>query len=583
MKQSNKILALAIATSIMTPAIVAPVAPLAANVEVKNVSFKDMKTTHWAMAYVAEGVQKGYIGGYADNTFKPEQTVTNAEFIKMLATALNPTAEFKSESGANWYVPYLEEALKSGLVKEGDFSNYNAKMKRIDLAKLGARGIGQDTTNNKEWMYIATSKGLINGVDSKGTLKEQGTMTRAQAAAMISRVLQVNEGKKLAVDANAVANAKELMNTVFTDIKKHWASKTILKAVDKGYVSGYQDSTFRPDHQVSNAEFIKMLVTALQPNNSIEAVSGSKWYEPYMEAAIEMKLVKANEFKDVNAKMTRNDLAKLGARGIGETSNTDNKKWMYIATKAGLINGVDSKGTLKENGTMTRAQAVTMIERVIATKNGEKLPVDKYAVANAEIVWHKTNIFTMVPQWFKPNKIDEINMSDSALTSIVENGNVTSKTNKLIAIDLDDPKDPYRYLLKDKKLYSYDAINDKKNYYDIDKSKNGYVFLSLNDLTIKNTSTITQTAIDGANLRVGLQSLNNEYLPYTKGVVNKDGSSSIIVIKKGQSKKHYEYSMGTFISKDFAMTEGRGITVFFDGLINWGGNNSGGRYMDYNY
>ena len=352
-----------------------------------NVSFKDMKTTHWAMAYVSEGVQKGYIGGYADNTFKPEQSVTNAEFIKMLATALNPTADYTAKEGQSWYTPYLTEALKSGLVKEGDFTNFNAKMTRIDLAKLGSRGIGKDTTNNKEWMYIATSNGLINGVDSKGTLNEKGTMNRGQAAAVISRVLQVKSGKTLAVDTNAVANAKELMNSVFTDIKNHWASQTILKAVERGYVSGYQDGTFRPDQTVTNAEFVKMLVSALQPNKAIQQVSGSNWYVPYLNEATSMKLASAFEFKDMNAKMIRNDLAKLGARGIGETSNTDNKKWMYIATKAGLITGVDSKGTLNENGTMTRAQAITMIERVIATNNGETLPVDQQAVANAENVW----------------------------------------------------------------------------------------------------------------------------------------------------------------------------------------------------
>ena len=52
------------------------------------VCFADAKFTdvdgHWAKEYIEYGVEKGYINGYEDKTFKPNKTVTRAEFSKMI-------------------------------------------------------------------------------------------------------------------------------------------------------------------------------------------------------------------------------------------------------------------------------------------------------------------------------------------------------------------------------------------------------------------------------------------------------------------------------------------------------------------
>lgn len=39
-------------------------------------------------------------------------------------------------------------------------------------------------------------------------------------------------------------------NTVFADISNHWAKDKISRWVNMGIVSGYQDSTFKPDKTI---------------------------------------------------------------------------------------------------------------------------------------------------------------------------------------------------------------------------------------------------------------------------------------------------------------------------------------------
>ncbi|MBQ1376039.1 MAG: S-layer homology domain-containing protein, partial [Clostridia bacterium] len=50
--------------------------------------FSDVSAEHWASGYVNFCTEMGIINGYPDGTFKPDQTVTYAEYVTMLARAL---------------------------------------------------------------------------------------------------------------------------------------------------------------------------------------------------------------------------------------------------------------------------------------------------------------------------------------------------------------------------------------------------------------------------------------------------------------------------------------------------------------
>lgn len=47
-----------------------------------DVKFTDT-AGHWASEYIAEGVEKNWINGYPDGTFRPQNTITRAEFVKL--------------------------------------------------------------------------------------------------------------------------------------------------------------------------------------------------------------------------------------------------------------------------------------------------------------------------------------------------------------------------------------------------------------------------------------------------------------------------------------------------------------------
>ncbi|WP_068776373.1 S-layer homology domain-containing protein [Paenibacillus sp. FJAT-26967] len=265
----------------------------------------------------------------------------------------------------------------------------------------------------------------------------------------------------------------------FSDISSdYWAAAEIKKAREQGYIDGYADGTFLPGRNVSRAEFVKMAVAAL----GIDAgqADGAQWYAPAMDAAAAAGIYRDGDFADddLNAPMSRQEMAKVAVRAIGQDTPIE-EKWMYLATKAGLIQGMDHAGKLGLEENTNRAQSVTVISRIQTVRSGGTLPADKYAISSAEIAWHKTNIVTMLPRYFSAaqsySDIDYKNLKVSG-----GDGNFTCEVEKFVVIDMEDPNDPNRHLLPDGTKW-FDAI-DRKTYPIPNES---FVVLSLNKLVVK--------------------------------------------------------------------------------------------------
>ena len=102
-----------------------------------------------------------------------------------------------------------------------------------------------------EAVEALSALGVVKGYDA-GDFQPEGKITRAEAAAIIIRILGMA----------SVENTR--INTQFTDVtSEHWASGIISAAADSAIVNGMGDGTFAPSAEVTYDQVVKMLVCAL--------------------------------------------------------------------------------------------------------------------------------------------------------------------------------------------------------------------------------------------------------------------------------------------------------------------------------
>lgn len=56
-------------------------------------SFSDVPTDHWAYAAITSAAEKGWVNGYADGTFRPNNAITRAEVVKITNAVLERTCD----------------------------------------------------------------------------------------------------------------------------------------------------------------------------------------------------------------------------------------------------------------------------------------------------------------------------------------------------------------------------------------------------------------------------------------------------------------------------------------------------------
>lgn len=186
----------------------------------KPVTFPDM-AGHWALPYTDRLTGMNVIQGFEDGKFRPEQTVTRAQFAKLIVEALGLRATASSTS----------------------FADDN-----------------QIPSWAKGSIAAAVQAGIIHGYEENGRLlfKADQTITRAEMAVMMSRALAANEFK-----ADAVNNAAFKDTSIIPD----WAQSSVKAAAASGILNGYEDQTFRPSLGATRAESSAMIYKLLEALN----------------------------------------------------------------------------------------------------------------------------------------------------------------------------------------------------------------------------------------------------------------------------------------------------------------------------
>ena len=112
----------------------------------------------------------------------------------------------------------------------------------------------------------------------------------------------------------------------FSDMNQAlWAEKAVYALVEMGVINGYPDGTFKPNNQITRAEFAKIIVTASGRYSSKEAytstftdVPTTAWEYPYVSAAYKFGFIKGRSetIFDPNSNITRADLCLIVYRYI---------------------------------------------------------------------------------------------------------------------------------------------------------------------------------------------------------------------------------------------------------------------------
>lgn len=198
------------------------------------------------------------------------------------------------------------------------------------------------------------------------------------------------------VVTGVVDTATKLISQLFSDIKESdWYASTVKKLVDLGGINGYPDGSFKPNNQITRAEFTKILVSALG-HEDLRPTS-SHWGSGYVDKAVELNLITKGEMINLNGVISRKEMAKMVANSLdykGESHVTNrseyksqikdyskiNRNYQDYVLKAytkGIITGYPD-GTFGGDRGLTRAEASTVIMRVI-DESERKLPPEPNA------------------------------------------------------------------------------------------------------------------------------------------------------------------------------------------------------------
>jgi len=185
--------------------------------------------------------------------------------------------------------------------------------------------------------------------------------------AMLSFVVSIDGILQYGIKAEA--------KSAFSDIDHHWAKETILWALEKGIVSGYGDGTFKPNQQVTEAEFLSMLIRTFQSN--IQTTQSGHWADAYYDFAKKMNypVLGDNDLQIRNKPITRLEVAELIVASQG-VNYEDSDAVRYLLGN-GLASGNDPNNvtiaSFNPNGYLTRAESVQFIKNVVEKGNGELL------------------------------------------------------------------------------------------------------------------------------------------------------------------------------------------------------------------
>ena len=188
---------------------------------------------HWAEGRIKEAVKIGFVSGYQDGTFKPDKTVTRAEFATLL----------------------------------------NNAMKNEDTVKISLSDV-----NKGDWFYDQIQKSVAVGFFSgyeNNTFRPNNPITRQEVAKVISSTITTGS-----IDGDGATLLKD-----YSSIQE-WAKPSVNIAYNKSYIMGYPEGLYRPIKALTRAEAVKIIYEILDNENIERDFNITNYDELYYGAVV---------------------------------------------------------------------------------------------------------------------------------------------------------------------------------------------------------------------------------------------------------------------------------------------------------
>lgn len=268
--------------------------------------------------------------------------------------------------------------LPTGYSLDGDnyytitVTDYNKEPKQgVEITLKDRDGAEDEGVTNIDGICIIPAvkhAAYINGYED-GSVRPDGTMTRAEAAAIFARNVAEKEDERI----------PSASTSVFSDVDENaWYIDYVEYLADYGVIEGYENNTFRPNGTITRAEFVAMC---------------TRFYELYDEVDTSTS---ADTFSDVS-------------------STHWARQSIIDATAMDWINGY-SDGTFKPDNNITRAEAVTVVNAVLGRSAD-----DEYISKNKTTVNPFTDL-TSTSYWAYEDILEAAN---THMTKYDEKGNET--------------------------------------------------------------------------------------------------------------------------------------------------------------
>lgn len=205
---------------------------------------------HWAKDKIAQWVQKGLVSGYTDGTFKPDKSITRAEFMtlvnKVLGFSEKAAIEFSDVTPTDWFYEEIGKAVKAGYIsgyQDGtvkpnrEISRQEAAVALCKALNLEIQGdvtefTDKDAIPNWSRPYIGTlaAKGYMGGYPD-GSFKAERHITRAETVTMLDKVL---ETLQISYDVSGVYGPEEGIETISQDVAVNVPGVTLRNMIIEG-------------------------------------------------------------------------------------------------------------------------------------------------------------------------------------------------------------------------------------------------------------------------------------------------------------------------------------------------------------